>query len=488
MIRLAMTVKSVQFVLFINGILLCILATVMLVPAAVDLFLGDSDWHVFALSSATTFVAGVMLVLAYRTDPPPQASRAGYLLTAVSWAMTTTFGSLPLVFSSLNLSFTDAFFETMSGLTTTGSTILSGLDAMAPGLLLWRSLLNWIGGVGIVVMAIVLLPALRVGGMELFRTESSDISEKTVPQAYRLAGVTALVYLGLSVACALSLMVAGMGPFDAVNHAMATIATGGFSTKDASLGFFDSVPIEVVTEIFMVSGALPLIFYARIILFGRRAFEHERQVRAFLKILVMMIGLATAWNIAQGMPAGQAIRQSAFNVTSILTDTGFATTDFSTWGSFALGLFFVLYFIGGCAGSTSGAIKIFRWQILFSSAHRQLRLMPLPHRVLVVHYAGRPVGPDMMESVRNFFFLYLLTFMTLSAGMMATGVDFLSSTTSIAQAMANAGPGLGPLVGPATTFAALPVVAKWLIAAGMLLGRLELATVYVLFAGCYWRR
>ncbi|WP_316976485.1 TrkH family potassium uptake protein [Shumkonia mesophila] len=483
-----MTAKSLQFVLFINGILLCILATVMLIPAAVDGFLGDSDWHVFTLSSATTFAAGVSLVLAYRGDPPPSGSRSGYLLTAVSWVLTALFGSLPLMFSSLNLSFTDAFFETMSGLTTTGSTVLSGLDSMAPGLLLWRSLLQWIGGVGIVVMAIVLLPALRVGGMELFRTESSDISEKTVPQAYRLAGVTALVYLGLSVACAISMMAAGMGPFDAINHAMTTLATGGYSTKDSSVGFFDSVPIEVVTEVFMVSGALPLIFYARIILLGRRAFQNEWQVGGFLKILAVTIGLAAVWNITQGMPVGQAIRQAAFNVTSILTDTGYATTDFGTWGSFAIGLFFVLYFIGGCAGSTAGAIKVFRWQILFASARRQIRLMSSPHRVLVVRYAGRPVGPDMMESVRNFFFLYLLTFMALAAGVMTTGVDFLSSTTAIAQAMANAGPGLGPLVGPATTFAALPAVAKWLIAVGMLLGRLELATVYVLFAGCYWRR
>lgn len=484
-----MTVKSLQFILFINGILLCILATVMLVPAAVDLFLGDSDWHVFALSSATTFVAGVLLILAYRADPPPTGSRSGYLLTVASWVLTALFGSLPLVFGSLNLSFTDAFFETMSGLTTTGSTILSGLDSMPPGLLLWRSLLQWIGGIGIVVMAIVLLPALRVGGMELFRTESSDVSEKAVPQAYRLAGVTALVYLGLSVICAIAMIMAGMGPFDAVNHAMTTLATGGYSTKDASVGFFDSVPIEVVTEIFMVSGALPLIFYARLIMVGRRAFKHERQVWGFLGILAVAVSLATVWNVASNdMPFGQAFRQSAFNVTSILTDTGYATTDFSAWGSFAVGLFFVLYFVGGCAGSTSGAIKIFRWQILFASARRQLRLMPSPHRVLVVRYGGRPVDAEMLGAVRNFFFLYLLTFITLSAGVMATGVDFLSSTTSIAQAMANAGPGLGPLVGPATTFAVLPVVAKWIIAAAMLLGRLELATVYVLLVGSYWRR
>lgn len=484
----AMTGPSIQFVLFINGILLCILAAAMLVPASVDIVLGSPDWQVFTLSSLTTLAWGVFLILAFRGSRPAGSAKSGYLLTVASWTLTAAFGSLPLLYSSLNLSLTDAFFETMSGLTTTGSTVLTGLDTMAPGLLLWRSLLQWIGGVGIVVMAIVLLPALRVGGMELFRTESSDISDKAVPQAYRIAAVTALAYLGLSAACTLSLMVAGMGPFDAINHAMTTIATGGYSTKDASIGFYDSVPIEVVTEVFMVSGALPLVFYARLIMIGRRAFENERQVWGFLGILAVSISLVTFWNIASGMPAGQALRQSAFNVTSILTDTGFASADFSTWGSFAMGLFFMFYFVGGCAGSTAGAIKIFRWQILFAAACRQLRLMPSPHRVLVVRYGGRPVDADMLASVRNFFFLYLMTFITLSAGVMASGVDFLSATTSIAQAMANAGPGLGPLVGPATNFASIPVVAKWLVALAMLLGRLELSTVYVLLLSCYWRR
>lgn len=485
-----MTALSFQFVFFVNGALLCVLAIAMLVPAVVDGVWSNLDWHVFVLASVATFVVGISLMLAYRVDssrPRGGGGKTGYMLTVSSWLLVCLFGSLPLAFSSLKLSFTDAFFETMSGLTTTGSTVLSGLDTMAPGLLLWRSLLQWIGGVGIVVMAIVMLPALRVGGMDLFRTESSDISDKEVPQVFRMVMVTALAYLGLSVACAVALVIAGMGPFDAINHAMATIATGGFSTKDASIGYFNSVSIETVIIVFMAASALPLVFYARLILSGRRALEHEQQIGAFLGILAVAVGAITTWNVINGMPLGLAFRQSAFNVTSVLTDTGFVTADFSTWGGFSVGVFFVLLFIGGCAGSTAGAIKVFRWQILLSTAHRQLRLMALPHRVLVVRYAGRPVTPDRLGSVRNFFFLYLLTFAGLSLMVMACGLDFLSATSAVAQAMAGAGPGLGPMGGPAGNFADFPATAKWLLAMAMLLGRLELSTVYVLIFGNYWR-
>ncbi len=484
-----MEYPAFRFILFLNGILLMILSGLMAIPAVADGVTGNADWQVFAGSAAVTLFSGVMLVLANRGGVPDIGHRTGYLLTVSCWLVVAAFGSVPLAMSSLNLSITDAFFETMSGLTTTGSTVLSGLDHMAPGLLLWRSLLQWIGGIGIVVMAIVLLPAMRIGGMQLFRTESSDISGKAVPRIYHYAVITALVYLGLSLACAFSYRIAGMNWFDAVNHAMTTIATGGLSTKDASFGYFHSAPIELVGIVFMTAGALPLILYARFIMEGRDAFRGERQVLPFLLMLAGAIFLMTAWNVAHNdMPLETALRQSAFNVTSILTDTGYATTDFSAWGSFAVGLFFILFLIGGCAGSTAGGIKIFRWRILFTGASRQLQRMLSPHRVLAVRYGDRPVDADMLASVRNFFFVYLMTFLALSLGCMASGLDFVSSISAVAQGMANAGPGLGPIVGPATTFAAIPAVAKWLVAAGMLLGRLELMTVYVLVLREFWRR
>lgn len=478
-----------RIVFYVVGILLCVLAATMLVPAAVDLWQGNSDWPVFAASAALTSFVGAAVALASRDHHRPIGLRAGFLITATSWVALGLFGALPLTFSSLGVSITDAVFETFSALTTTGSTILVGLDVMAPGLLLWRSLLQWFGGVGIVVMAIVMLPFLRVGGMQLFRSESSDISEKAAPRVYQIAGVTGLVYLFLTVACTMALLIAGMGPFDAVNHAMTAIATGGFSTRDASVGFYDSVPIEVVLIVFMTLGALPLVFYARLVTEGRRAWDREAQVPAFLVILIVSILVMTVLRTGtNGGDVWQALRQAAFNVTSVLTDTGFATTDFGTWGTAAQAVFLMLMFVGGCAGSTAGAIKVFRWQLLWRGFKNQLARTLSPHRVVVTRYRGQSVDHEMLSSVRNFFFVYMMTWALFSAALMLFGLDILSAVSAVAQAMANAGPGLGPVVGPGTNFASIPEPTKWLLCLAMLLGRLELTTFYVLLMPDFWRR
>jgi trk/ktr system potassium uptake protein len=382
-----MNSSSLQFTLFINGILLMMLASAMIVPGVLDLANGNPDWRIFAAATGVTFFTGLMLTLANIGAAPEFSYRSRYLLTVLSWLFVALFGCLPFALGPFNLNFTAAFFESMSGLTTTGSTVLLGLDKLAPGVLLWRSMLQWIGGIGIVVMAILLLPAMRVGGMQLFRVESSDISGKIVPRFYQLATLTALVYVGLSVACAVAYRAAGMSWFDAINHAMTTLSTGGYSTKDASLGFYDSTAIEIVSIIFMTAGALPLIFYARLIMDGWRTFARERQVVPYIVVLAVAIACVTVWiHLSDHMGWATALRQSAVNVTSILTNTGYATSDFSTWGSFAVGAFFLFYFIGGCAGSTAGAIKMFRWQLLLRSAHRQLLLMFSPHRVVAVRY------------------------------------------------------------------------------------------------------
>lgn len=483
-----MSTVDVRFVLFIVGALLLFLAASMLVPLAVDLGTSNSDWLAFLISAAITSYFGGVLVFACRGAHAAISSRTGYLLTVACWCAVCAFGSLPLLMSSLHLSVTDAVFETMSGLTTTGSTILTGLDHLPPGLLLWRSLLQWLGGIGIVVMAMVLLPMLRVGGMQLFRSESSDISDKPVARTARMVGLTIIAYATLSVICAISYRIAGMNTFDAVNHAMATLAGGGFSTKDASLGYYHSVWIEIVAIIFMVSGALPLILYPRLVMEGPRALHNERQVPVFLSVLVVGIALITAWNTFHNhMPVFSALRATAVNVTSILTDTGFTTRNFAAWGAFPVGVLFILLLVGGCAGSTAGAIKVFRWHVLFTGAVRQLRQMRSPRRIIPSRYAGRTLSPEMMQSVRNFFFMYLITLLVLSLGLMATGIDFLSSTSDVATAMANAGPGLGPIGGPATTFAGLPDLAKWFLILAMILGRLELSTVYTLLLPDFWR-
>ncbi|MGR6467194.1 TrkH family potassium uptake protein [Rhizobium sp. PAMB 3182] len=485
-----MTIDRIRFVLFLNGLFLWPLATMMLVPAIVDLAdYNYGDARNFAISAVITGAVGALLVLAFREQHFDVTDRrTGFLITVSAWLLAVFFGCIPLLGSSQHIGFTDAMFESVSALTTTGSTILVGLDNMPRGLLLWRSLLQWLGGVGIIVMALSFLPALRVGGMQLFQSESSDISGKPFPKISQMVRAILFVYLSLTLACVIAMMFAGMPAFDAINHAMATIATGGLSTKDASIGYYRSVPIEVVTEIFMVAGALPLGSYAVFLVNrGKKPFVDD-QVKAFLIVLATAIGLCTVWNISQGMIPREALRLSAFNVTSVITDTGFATSDFSTWGSFAVGLFFMLYLIGGCAGSTAGSIKIFRWQILFAGVIRGLKSMLYPNSVMRVRYQGSAVDEAVVSNVRNFFFVYIVTLFVLSMLVMATGVDFLSATSAVAQGMANAGPGLGPLVGPSTNFSAIPELAKWWIMAAMILGRLELMTFYVMLIPAFWRR
>jgi trk system potassium uptake protein TrkH len=481
-------ITHLQPVLYVIGILLLGEGGLMLVPAAIDLSVSHPDWQAFAASALATMFVGTTLALTNHETAFAFGAEQGFLLTTLAWVAMIVFGALPFLFAEKSLTLVDAIFESTSGFTTTGSTVIVGLDAYPPGLLLWRSLTQWVGGLGIVLVAIVILPFLRVGGMQLFRTESSDRSDKIFPSAAEVALWIIRVYAVLTVLCAAALEVAGMSWFDAVNHAMATLATGGFSTKDASIGFYQNPAIEWVEVVFMTSGALPMLFYARVVKEGRRGLWSDRQVRDFLAFLGAAIALMTLWVwLRVGAPPGDALRLAAFNVTSIVTDTGLVSTDFGQWGSFAVGAFFLLYFVGGCAGSTAGAVKIFRWQILFASVARQFRLMRRPHEVRLLYYNRQRLAEDLLASVANFFFLYVLTIAVLSLVMMLIGVDFLSSASGIAQAMANAGPGLGEIIGPAGNFAALPDSAKWTVSLAMLLGRLELFTVLVLFTPNFWR-
>ncbi len=478
----------INTILYVIGILLMLLGAVMMVPALVDLAGASTEWHGFVAAGCTSIFVGGALFLSNRMREFHLQARRGYLLTTLSWVLICLVSALPYMTGSTHLSFTDAVFESMSGLTTTGSTVIVGLDKLPEGILLWRSLTQWIGGIGIIVMAMVILPFLRIGGMQLFRTESSDRSEKIMSRTSKVAAATALAYLVLSVMCAIALYLGGMNAFDAINHAMTTLATGGFSTKDESIGFYHSDIIQWIEVVFMTAGALPLVFFVRLLAGGTRALREDPQVRWFIGVLAGAVALMTLWTwLHVGMGFGDAITLSAFNVTSVVTDTGLVSTDFAQWGPFATGLFFLCYFLGGCAGSTAGAIKAFRWRILFSTAAMQLRGMLEPSGMFVARFGGRPIGADVRDDVRNFFFAYILTFAALTLFLTFTGLDFLTSASSVAQAMANAGPGLGRLVGPAGTFAPIPDAAKWALSLAMLLGRLELFTVYVLVMPRFWR-
>ena len=475
-------------IFLIIGTLLAALALGMCLPAAVDAYAGNPDWQVFVAAAAVTMFVGLAIVLTSRVGGVRLSIRQAFVMTTLSWIALTLFASLPFVFSGLDLSFTDAFFEAMSGVTTTGSTVITDLDQAPPGILLWRALLQWLGGIGIIVMAIALLPMLRVGGMQLFRMESSQTAEKALPRMAQVASAVALIYLLFSVLWAGAYWFAGMDGFDAIAHAMTTIATGGFSTSDGSLGSFDSALIDAIAVAGMVAGSLPFILYLKTAQGDLKALATDSQVQWFLTIAGAVVVVAAAWLwLENGLPPLQALRYASFNIVSILTGTGYATADYGAWGSFAVPIFFFIMFIGGCAGSTTCGIKIFRFQVLYAAANTQIRHLTQPHGVFIPYYNHRPIPDEVIVSVLSFFFVFGLSFAALALGLGMLGLDFLTAISSAATAISNVGPALGPVAGPAGTFQPLPDAAKWLLAAGMLLGRLELFTVLVLFSPSFWR-
>jgi len=475
-------------VLLVNGVLLLILAAAMLIPAGLDLLIDNPDWEVFLAAAFVTGFAGAGLTLTTRSGSQDLSLRAAFLVTSSSWVVLPAFGALPFVFSELGLSYTDAFFEAMSGLTTTGSTVITGLDTAPPGLLIWRALLQWIGGIGIIVTAIAILPLLQIGGMQLFRLESSETSEKALPSAAQIAATVGVIYVALTALCALSMWAAGMPAFESVAHSMTTIATGGFSTSDTSLARFDSAAVDYVVTLFMIVGSLPFLLYFQVLRGRPLWLWRDSQVRWFLSIIVVVVLGMTAWQIlANEVAPALALRHVAFNVTSIITGTGYTTADYGQWGSFAVATFLFIMFIGGCAGSTSCGIKVFRFQVLYAVARTQMQRLLRPHGVFVSHFNRRPITEAVMNSVMSFFFLFALCFAVLALLLSLLGLEPLTAVSAAGTAIANVGPGLGSEVGPSGTFQTLPDTAKWLMAGGMLLGRLELFPVLVLFTRDFWR-
>ncbi len=469
------------------GFLLSVLAVAMVIPAAVDLSYGNDDWQVFAASSVFTFfVGGLLLLMNHDEQPVRLGLKEGFTLTTASWITISAFAAIPFV--GLGRDYTDGFFEAMSGITTTGATILVDLDKLPRGILLWRALLNWIGGVGIIMMAMVIMPFLRVGGMQLFHSESSDKSEKLLPRAIELVVATIGIYFLFTLFCAMAYVALGMSIFDAICHAMSTLATGGFSTHDESIGFYKSPALEWVTIGFMLLGALPFVLFIKIIRGDRSAPWRDEQVRGFFLFLAVVILLLTIWlSGVRDQPFATSLRQMAFHVVSIVTTTGFSTTDYQLWGPFAVGCFFILTFIGGCAGSTSGGLKIYRLQIAGVITRRHILQLISPRRIIPLNYNGRRLPTDVPFSVVAFLVIYMGVTGIIAAALSSMGLDMVTALSSAATAISNVGPGLGAIVGPAGNFEALPNGAKWLLSFAMMLGRLELFTVLVLLRPEFWR-
>ena len=477
-------------VFHILGMLLSLLAGAMLVPAVVDFVQGYDDWTAFTAASAITLFVGFGLLLSTRLRADETLGlRQAFLLTNAAWICIGLFGALPFLLANTNMSLTNAVFESISGITTTGSTIIPVIESMSPGILVWRALLQWLGGIGIIVMALAVLPMLSVGGMQLFKTESYETPDKVVPRAAELAGGISVVYGGLTLIWTLMLYSAGMPIFDAVTQAMTTLATGGFSTRTESIGAFDSASIEWVVVFGMIVGSLPFAHYLALTRGGWTRLTRDPQVRWFL-VLIMIITIIIAWQLIfhHAKPVAEALRLSIFNTVSMLTGTGYGSDDFGAWGGSATVLLFICMFIGGCAGSTTCGIKMFRLQVLASAAKIQLTRLLRPHAVMIAYYNKRPVPETVLDAVMGFFYLYVLCFVFIAALLGLTGLDLETALSGAATSISNVGPGLGDEIGPAGNFDGLPNAAKWVLCAGMIIGRLELFTVLVMLAPGFWRR
>jgi trk/ktr system potassium uptake protein len=475
-------------VVFVLGILLSILAIAMIIPAVVDAMIGHADWQVFAAAAAATLFVGVAMILTTRSGGFVFSLREAFLLTTLAWLVIAIFGALPFAFSELDLSATDAFFESMSGITTTGSTVIVGLDSAPPGILLWRAILQWLGGIGIIVMALAVLPVLQVGGMQMFRVEAFETSEKVLPRAAQIAGAIAIIYIGLTGIAAIVLWALGMTGFEAVAHAMTSISTGGYSTSDQSLAYFNNPAIDATISLVMILGSMPFVLYLRMVRGNVGVLLRDSQVRWMLSILAIAIVTVAIWlDFIDHMPLSEAFRHATFNVISVMTGTGYTSDDFGAWGGFVTVVMFILMFIGGCAGSTTCGIKIFRFQVLHATAVTHFKRLLQPHGVFFPYYNKRPIPESVSASVMAFFFLYIGCFGLLAAGLGILGLDFLTAVSGAATAISNVGPGLGDIIGPSGTFQPLPDGAKWLLSVGMLLGRLELFTILVLFMPMFWR-
>jgi trk system potassium uptake protein TrkH len=479
---------SNKTIFFIIGTLLIILGFFMLIPYGVQLFYKENS-HSFLSSSFITIFVGVLFVLANLQEKYQLNLKQTFLFSTFTWIAVALFGSIPFILSDLNFSLSDSFFESMSGITTTGSTVITDLDKSPKSILMWRAIMQWLGGVGIIVMAITVLPLLKVGGMQLFKIESSDKPEKILPRAIQVAFIIISTYIILTLFCAFFYKILGMSIFDSIAHAMTTIATGGFSTHNESIGYFKNSNIEIVATIFIILGSIPFIAYLKFIKGNKKIFFQDVQIKGLIYLFIFstfIMFLYLLFNSEDNLLI-EKIRIASFNVVSILSGTGYVTNDFSLWGKFPLIFFLFLMFIGGCAGSTACGIKIFRFQLLFLFINNQIKKIIYPNSVFILKYNNQKITDDYMNSVIIFVFAYLFIFILTAMLLSITGLDFLSSISGAATSISNVGPGLGEAIGPSGNFKFIPEVSKWILSFGMLLGRLELFAVLILFFPSFWR-
>lgn len=481
---------AVRAAIHVAAVFAIYLSAAMLIPAAVDLYFNNRDWRAFAFSAL--FMGGLAMAVALATQgrAPPATTRFGFLLVNLLWLTLAIAGAVPFMASSLEMSVADAFFESVSGITTTGSTVINGLDNAPPGLLLWRSLLNFMGGLGVIALGLFLLPFLNIGGVSYFKIESSDIEDRPFERFQTFTVSLIAVYTALVVACAISYAAAGMEGFDAVNHAMSTLATGGLSTHDTSFVRYSDTPaILWIGTLFMFIGGLPFSIMILFAVRGRFDALRDPQIRVFAGYcIVFAVAVAIYLRVQLDTPFFEALTHSAFNFMSIITTTGFASDDYTLWGPFAVACIFVATFLGGCSGSTTGGIKAYRFLILYELMANGLRRLIYPNTVLPVRYGDRTIDQDMQRSIVLFIAAFFVIWAIATILLGATGLDLVTAMTGALTALTNVGPGLGPIIGPVGNFSSLPDSSKWILSFAMLLGRLEILAVLVIFTPTFWAR
>ena len=480
--------SNYKTVFFTLGILQIILGISMIFPIIIQIIFEELNSS-FISASLITIIFGTLFLLSNLDQDKKLNLQHAFLLTALSWISVAIFGSLPFIFSDLNLSITDSFFESMSGITTTGSTIITDLNSTPKAILLWRAILQWLGGIGIIVMAITLMPLMNVGGMQLLKISSTDGSEKILPKTKEISIRLIIIYIALTFLCALFYKIFGMKFFDSLTHSMTTIATGGFSNYNDSIGHFNNFKIEMTSMIFIILGSIPFIAYIKYLSGTKNIFITDTQIKSFIKIIFFSILILFLYLVIFNKSFSEiSLRSISFNVISILTGTGYVTQNFDSWGNFPLIYFLMLMFIGGCAGSTTCGIKIFRVQILYLFIKNQLKKIIYPRGIFIIKYDNNNVNEKFMASIISFIYLYIVIFFVIAALLSLSGLDFTTSISGAATSISNVGPGLGELIGPNGNFSQLPDFSKWVLSFGMILGRLELFAILVLFLPSFWQR
>ena len=480
--------SNYKTVFFTLGLLQIVLGLSMIIPIFIQILYQELDSG-FIVSGIATVIFGMLFYLSNLDHDKKINLQQAFLLTSLSWLSIAIFGSLPFIFSEIDLPVVDAFFESMSGITTTGSTIISNLNEAPKSILLWRAMLQWLGGIVIIVMAITLMPIMNVGGMQLFKISSNDNSEKILPKTKETSIRLIYIYLTLTVTCSIIYKLCGMNFFDSFTHAMTTIATGGFSNYNESIGYFNNSYIEVTSIIFILSGSIPFIAYLKFIGGDRKIFISDIQIKSFFKIIVIsIIVLFIYLALFSNSLSDKGFLSVSFNVISILTGTGYVTENFSNWGNFPLFFFLILMFIGGCAGSTTCGIKIFRVQILYQFFSNQIKKIIYPHGIFNIKYEKQNIDEKFMSSIISFIYLYFIIFFIVTALLSIDGLDFITSISAAATAISNVGPGLGDTIGPNGNFSEISTNSKWILSFAMILGRLELFAILVLFIPSFWRR